>query len=394
MAEKILIVDDDLDTLRLVGLLLERQGYQILVADNGSQALDKALSESPDIILLDVMMPDIDGFEVARRLRSNENTADIPIIFFTAKTQVDDKVTGFEIGADDYLTKPVHPAELNARVKAILTRSGKPRTAVVQPEPQGGHVVGIMAARGGVGVTTLALNLGIILHAEARKPVIVAEFRPGQGTIGLDLGFSNVMGLVNLLQKKSEDISQKDVEDELQDHTTGLRLLLASHQPSDAQFTLAIPQFKVIARHLSRLADYTILDLGPSLPPVTEKLLEVCDQILVAVEPEPNAVVHTKALLDDLSLRVLGLNRIQVAVVSRSRSELKLSRTQIKSQLGHAVPYVFTPVPELAYQAARARVPMILFRPSETNTQQHNNLQQYKAMAQTIIQHGQRVSIS
>src|SRR5512147_1612208 len=125
MSEKILIIDDDLDTLRLVGLMLQRQGYQISAATNGSQGLAKAFEERPDLILLDVMMPDMDGYEVTRRLRKNPATLATPILMFTAKTQLDDKVTGFEVGADDYLTKPTHPTELLAHVKALLARAGQ-----------------------------------------------------------------------------------------------------------------------------------------------------------------------------------------------------------------------------------------------------------------------------
>ena len=103
MSEKILVVDDDIDTLRLVGLMLQRQGYQVVAASNGNQALIMAQSENPDLVLLDVMMPDMDGYEVARRLRANPSTNSTPIIMFTAKSQVDDKIMGFESGVDDYL---------------------------------------------------------------------------------------------------------------------------------------------------------------------------------------------------------------------------------------------------------------------------------------------------
>ncbi|MCX6025721.1 MAG: response regulator, partial [Chloroflexi bacterium] len=92
MPEKILIVDDDLDTLKLVGMMLQRRGYSIVAAINGTQALSKAASDRPDLILLDVMMPDLDGFEVARRLRADPLYASVPILMFTAKAQVDDKV--------------------------------------------------------------------------------------------------------------------------------------------------------------------------------------------------------------------------------------------------------------------------------------------------------------
>jgi len=138
MAEKILIVDDDRDTLRLVGLLLQRKGYEIIAAERGTQGLEKAFQEIPDLILLDVMMPDMDGFEVLRQVRGNPTTSAIPVIMFTAKTQVDDKVAGFEAGADDYLTKPTHPSELTARVKALLTRTAQRKTPDAAPEASSG----------------------------------------------------------------------------------------------------------------------------------------------------------------------------------------------------------------------------------------------------------------
>ena len=96
MAEVLLIVDDDVDTLRLVGLMLQRQGYTILTANNGQQAINMTLDEQPDLILLDIMMPGLDGYDVTRHLRNDPRTADIPIIMFTAKTQLYDKVTVFE----------------------------------------------------------------------------------------------------------------------------------------------------------------------------------------------------------------------------------------------------------------------------------------------------------
>ncbi len=392
MAHKVLIVDDDLDTLRLVGLLLERQGYLIAAADNGKQALIKAKSEEPDIILLDVMMPDMDGLEVARLLRDEEETRDIPIIFFTAKTQVDDKIAGFEAGADDYLTKPVHPAELTARVKAILARSNKSLAEAEEAEGPPGKVVGVLAARGGLGVTTLALNLGIVILKDSKADVAVVELRPGQGTIGLDLGIARSRGLFNLLARPPKEIGRNEVESELIEHSSGVRLLLASHQPADARGVTAAEQADRIVTHLARLSPYTILDLGPALPPISDTVIERCSQIVVVVEPVQNTVTHTKALLEDLSLRVLGLDRITVAVVSRIRTELKMTRTQIQDELGHAVPYVFTPVPELAIQAARARVPLVLAA-ANGDAQHGGNLQQYRQMAEAVIQHGQKIGI-
>jgi len=128
MAEKILIIDDDFDTTRLVCLMFQRLGYQTVVANDGKQGLIKSSEENPDLILLDVMMPDMDGYEVARRLRDNPETKRIPILMFTAKAQVDDKATGIDAGADIYLTKPTHSAQLQAHVKELLDRAVKTET--------------------------------------------------------------------------------------------------------------------------------------------------------------------------------------------------------------------------------------------------------------------------
>ena len=125
VAEKILIIDDDLDTTRLVCLMIQKMGYQTVVANDGQQGLLETNNENPDLVLLDVMMPDMDGYEVARRLRNNPKTTQIPILMFTAKSQADDKVTGYAAGADDYLTNPPHPTQLLAHVKALLERTPK-----------------------------------------------------------------------------------------------------------------------------------------------------------------------------------------------------------------------------------------------------------------------------
>jgi len=128
VVEKILIIDDDLDTTRLVCIMIQNMGYQTVVANDGQQGLIETNNEIPDLVLLDVMMPDMDGYEVARRLRNNPKTTQIPILMFTAKSQADDKVTGYAAGADDYLTKPTHPSQLQAHVKALLERSPKAET--------------------------------------------------------------------------------------------------------------------------------------------------------------------------------------------------------------------------------------------------------------------------
>jgi diguanylate cyclase (GGDEF)-like protein len=127
MAETILVVDDDPDIARFVEVNLRSAGYDVSVASDGEQALEKAAALRPDLVLLDVMMPRIDGFEVAQRLRRNPQTASTSIIMLTAKALSTDKVLGLTAGADDYIIKPFDPIELLARVKGTLRRAKEMR---------------------------------------------------------------------------------------------------------------------------------------------------------------------------------------------------------------------------------------------------------------------------
>ena len=128
--KRILVVDDEERIVRFIRLNLEQDGFQVVEAFNGKQAMEKLRQALPDLILLDVMLPDLDGFEVLRMVRENH---DVPIIMLTAKTEEDDRVRGLELGADDYVTKPFSPRELVSRVRAVLRRTeGRETQGVIE----------------------------------------------------------------------------------------------------------------------------------------------------------------------------------------------------------------------------------------------------------------------
>jgi DNA-binding response OmpR family regulator len=126
LAKTILVVDDEKRLVSVVGAYLEQEGYHVLKAYNGREALFTARQEKPDLIVLDIMMPELDGYEFMRMHRKERGT---PIILLTAKVDADDKVIGLEMGADDYMTKPFRPRELLARIRAVLRRSGETEPA-------------------------------------------------------------------------------------------------------------------------------------------------------------------------------------------------------------------------------------------------------------------------
>ncbi len=369
MAEKILIVDDDVDTLKLVGLMLERQGYEIAVASNGTLGLQKATSQRPDLILLDVMMPDMDGYEVTRRLREDSSLAQIPIIMFTAKTMVDDKVAGFEAGVDDYLTKPTHPAELTAHVKAVLAR-----TAQARSEPsERARVISFLGARGGSGTSTTALNVGIALQHRGND-VLLAEITPGSGTLALDLDIPEPVGLSNLLNRSLKDIHLRSVDTEVVTHRTGLRLLLSSHRPHEAELEQAVPQLEAVVRNLSAMCNLLILDLGSGIRPYTQPMLKQSDQIMLVLEPiYPNNVI-ARTLIEELESRGIGRHKMNLALVTRERTSLHMPWKQIASDLGVERASVISPAPEHAHQASQSGTPLLVLHPASLVSDQFHTL--------------------
>ena len=122
MKETILIVEDEKDIVKMLEYNLKKEGLQTLSACNGEDALDMAARQCPDLVILDLMLPGMDGLEVCKNLKGNTKTASIPVIMLTAKSQESDKIVGLELGADDYITKPFSPRELIARIKAVLRR--------------------------------------------------------------------------------------------------------------------------------------------------------------------------------------------------------------------------------------------------------------------------------
>ena len=375
MTERILIIDDDIDTLKLVGLMLERQGYEIAVANNGSVGLSKASVEQPDLILLDVMMPDLDGFEVTRRLRADPALSHIPIIMFTAKTMVDDKVAGFEAGVDDYLTKPTHPAELTAHVKAVLTRTAQTRVTSTDRA----RIIGFIGSRAGIGTSTLALNVSILLKQQSQD-VILAELNPGHGTIALELNVPHSDGVSNLLKRSLKDIHLRSVDSEIINHSTGLRLLLSSSQPNESMLQQSVPQMEAIVKNLATMCTALLVDFGSGLKPFASPLIQLCDHIVVVVEPVFPSNVIGRTLIEQIERDGVPRHKLSLALINRVRTSLQIPWRQVETELGIELGGIISPAPEQAHQSSQAGTPLVISQPDSLVSDQLRKLAEHVAV--------------
>lgn len=356
MPQKILIVDDDIDSLKLIGLMLKRQGYQVLAANTGGQALAKVAADLPDLVILDVMMPDMNGYEVCRRLRANADTRLIPIIMFTAKTLIDDKVAGFEAGADDYLTKPTHPAELVARVEAILERFPKPEVSGQQK----GHVTGIFGVKGGLGATTLAVNLGIAAQ-QAGEQTIVLDYRLGASTMGPLIGITQHGNLAALVESASNGLDTGALTQGLITHRSGARFMLASSRLVEAQQRVDPDAALSLLDGLRGMSDNVVVDMGSTYTSDVQRLIDATDALILLVETSPSSMYVARNLLQTFQGKG---QQLHIVVTQRQMADGKPPNWQdLETTIGHEVRAVLTAEAVLAQRAENTGQPILVMAP-------------------------------
>ena len=378
--KKILIVDDDLESLKLIGLMLQRRGYEIVAAHTGNQALAKAKAENPDLVILDVMMPDLDGFQVCKSLRSHPDTADLPVLMFTAKTLMEDKTAGFAAGADDYLTKPIHPSELVSHVEALLSRSEQ-AGARARSLPRA-RVIGIIGAKGGVGASTLAVNLAVVAGQcsdlgagdAIRKRVSVIDMRVGGGTVALLLGQAPRDGWVRLLRHNIQELDQETIESQVLSYGNALRYLPALLQPENGQPVLSPEHASLVLRRLTTTADYLFLDLGSVLDEPTRRAAIICDLIVVVVEPEPLCLMLAQGLLQKIGTLEPAPKDFCGVLIDRLGVPSTYSREEIEELLGCELAGVIDPAPTSLRQAIEQGKPVVLSHPESKIAQQLHDL--------------------
>ncbi|MGQ9522455.1 MAG: response regulator [Anaerolineae bacterium] len=378
MSAKILIVEDDLESLKLLGLMLQSRGYQIIAAQRGVQALSKAESESPDLVILDVMMPDMDGYEVARRLRAGGRTAAIPIIMLTARGQVTDKVAGFEAGADEYLVKPVHPAELVSRIEALLARSARLAAPVRAPR---GKSIGFLGCKGGVGTSTLAVNLSVALirGPASGKRIVLLDVHTGSSPLALQMGLRPQQGLQVLAERDPRTLTADAILTHADRHVTGVLLLGGLPDPRGIVRSFTPAHAEAIVRSLTDAVDYVLVDMGTGLDAVNQALLRILDYVMIVTEPHRISLLLTQALLAALDALEVGRHRQGIVLVNRAPASTTPSKDTVEEFLQREIVVVIPPAPELAFRSVEQGTPMVVMQPESLVSIQFHHLAQHIA---------------
>jgi len=364
---QILIVDDDPTTLHLLEKALSFEGYQIVSASRGAKAIEAAHKFRPKLLLLDLMMPGMSGIEVCRAIRADPKLAHIPILMLTAVAVMDQKVAAFDAGADDYLTKPVHPKELISRVKALLARETRPRQpAEARPT---GAIISIIGASGGVGATTVTVNLAATLLAHHPETVI-AELHPGMGGIALQLGLTPEKSLADLTFLSKAALNHDAIQSAVARHPCGLKLLPAGHDPRMriGATQLLSSHIELVIRQLAQDFDFVFLDLGHGYGHNNRVALALSHKVLFVVKADRLSLQAAVRQIQYVQQDGFTWQQLHVALVALtpspynlkpSKGEQSLHAHQVQSQVCLFIP----PIASLTHLAIQQGMPMVLLQP-------------------------------
>lgn len=291
---RILVIDDSAEMLDLLRIILQDRGkHEVLLSADGQSGLARALAERPDLAIVDVMMPDITGYDVIRRLRSNPVTANLWIIVLTARAQPVDRQVASDAGADAFLTKPIAPMALLEKVNELL---GMPRTK------GNACIIGVMGLTGGVGKTTVAVNLALLLQRVGQSSLVDLSANGGHCALLLGLKPAHHWGFLI-------DNPGSSVENLLQRHESGLHVLAAPPLALRHE-GLGPASLEALFDQLGRNRRFVIVDMPPTLNVAALHTLDRAKRLLMVSSDEPPAVhstVRTLQVLDSFRERTLLL---------------------------------------------------------------------------------------
>ena len=319
MAKKILVVEDDPAASRLMSYILEGEGYQVLTAPNGVEGLRQAQEEEPDLLVLDVMLPGLDGFQVCRRLRAESRTSRIPVLMLSAKAQETDKATGLKVGADEYLTKPADPAELVRHVESLLA----------QASAGNARAIAFLGCKGGVGTSTVAVNAAIALSQKS-KDVILIDLCPYCGTIPTFMGLKPEHTMTELSEGSGGMIDRQGLEAVLTTHSTGIRVLPGPQAAEDYQ-ELPLSSVDSLLEVLRSMADYIVADVPTHPSEAAKALLKKCDLVVLVTGSGSDGLASASSTATLLKKTDIDQQRLATVVVDREGLFSDLDYPKMKS---------------------------------------------------------------
>lgn len=362
---RVLIVDDDPGLLKLVQRALTPKGYEVLTATTGTEGLNQVQAEKPDIVVLDKVMPDIEGFEIARRLRREPVFAHIPIVILTGASELGDKLDAFNAGADDYLTKPFEVDELAARLAALLRRAEAFKAAKTQTleSVDVARTITVHSLRGGIGCTTISVNLAYSLTKLWGSPVLLMDMVLASGQVAVLLNESIRRSWSDLTTFEEGPFDLDALESIMNRHESGLHYIAAPKDPIDAEQVNSNLLKRAVVMLRPRY-EYMIIDLPHDFSDIALETLEAADTILLLLAPDLVSIRAASVTLSTYEELGFKMDKVKL-ILNKTLAYSSLSAKQIEEALHHPISLILPHSPKRFVSAINSGIPLLQNYPED-----------------------------
>ena len=354
--EKILFVDDEEQIRKLVSTYLARQGYQVAIATDGYEALKAIRMQPPDAVITDVMMPNMNGFELTRRLRADHRTARIPVLMLSARKEADDILTGYSEGADEYIAKPIEMAVLAAKVDVLLKRVKATGGDMVKRR---GRVLLFAHGKGGTGATTLAVNSAVALAETKLYRVGLLDLNLEFGNAHVHLDLKPTRSLADLAQLDPAQVDDETFKPLMEQDRSGVQLVSGANDPIDAEL-VTVPLVQHGLDRMRAALDYVLVDAPPNFSQNVLAAMDASDGVVIITEPHLASIEAAKDWLD--VLEKLSYPKERTLLVLNRTTQSGLETDQI-AKFFNRRPDVVIPFTPMFDEAADRGRPLVVLRP-------------------------------
>ncbi len=335
---RILLIDDEQFYFKLIRKSLKEAEYQLEYASSGGEGLAKLPSFQPEILVIDLKLPEMDGFEILTRVRRDPKFSHLPVIVITSKDELSEKLKAFELGADDYLVKPFQPEELVARM-GILARRGKATQMSQQAEKTtNATVVTVHSLRGGLGCSSIVVNLGLAFQKLWGKPTLLIDGVLTAGQVALMLDAKPNATWENLVGIDQENLDDIVIGEMMCSHKSGIRYIASPRYPIAAD-TFTHEMLKLFMDKLKSHNEFTVVDTSHDFSDMTIQMLSVSDSILLVMAPEMASLRTTMSALEIYDRLGIPLEKVKI-ILNNNSSNAAIKQVQLEKVLKRPVDFV------------------------------------------------------
>jgi pilus assembly protein CpaE len=335
---RVLLIDDEQFYFKLIRKSLKESEYEIEYAQSGNEGLSKIPSFNPEMLIVDLKLPGMDGFEVLERLRRDPKFSHVPVIVITAQDELSEKLRAFELGADDYLVKPFQPEELAARMGILARRGMAAQLAYESKAKTSAAIYTVHSLRGGLGCSSIVVNLGLAFHKLWNKDTLLVDGVLTAGQVALMLDAKPVATWENLVGVEVENMDDAVANEMMCAHKSGIRYIASPRYPIAAD-TFSQDVLHAFAGKLKASNEFILVDASHDFSDMTIHMLSLSSTILLVMAPEMASLRTTVSALEIYDRLGIPLEKVKI-ILNNNSSSPAIKQAQLEKVLKRSIDFV------------------------------------------------------